>query len=173
MKLLLAALSPVPGRLGDPAPVTPPYWKRTITVPFLTAVFIFVTIGQLLAAPTFTVTTTADHDDGVCNPADCTLREAINAANQTSRATVQFAQGVTGTILLTGGQLTVSTEMTINGPGAKLLTVDGNLTSRVFDIEPGSSALFVSLSGLTISRGQAPANDARGGCILIRCGVTF
>src|SRR5438128_3615068 len=32
-------------------------------------------------AATFTVNTTDDHDDGVCNAADCTLREAINAAN--------------------------------------------------------------------------------------------
>src|SRR5436853_1816081 len=32
-------------------------------------------------AATFTVNTTDDHNDGVCNAADCTLREAINAAN--------------------------------------------------------------------------------------------
>ena len=32
-------------------------------------------------AATFTVNTADDHDDGVCSAADCTLREAINAAN--------------------------------------------------------------------------------------------
>src|SRR5260370_40872868 len=32
-------------------------------------------------AATFTVNTADDHDDGLCNAADCTLREAINAAN--------------------------------------------------------------------------------------------
>src|SRR5438309_2935331 len=32
-------------------------------------------------AATFTVNTADDHNDGVCNAADCTLREAINAAN--------------------------------------------------------------------------------------------
>src|SRR5438552_9079249 len=38
--------------------------------------------GPLVAptAMTFTVTTTDDHDDGACD-VDCTLREAINAAN--------------------------------------------------------------------------------------------
>src|SRR5262245_60620200 len=33
------------------------------------------------AVTTFTVNTADDHDDGNCNVADCTLREAINAAN--------------------------------------------------------------------------------------------
>src|SRR5256886_4588758 len=33
-------------------------------------------------AATFTVNTADDHNDGVCNAADCTLREAINAANE-------------------------------------------------------------------------------------------
>src|SRR5438105_8140713 len=33
------------------------------------------------ATSTYIVNTTDDHDDGVCNAADCTLREAINAAN--------------------------------------------------------------------------------------------
>src|SRR5438045_1865766 len=149
MKLLLAALSPVRGRLGDPALVTARYWKRTRTGRSLAAGLIFAAIGQLLAATAaaaFTVTTTADHDDGVCD-ADCTLREAINAANQTSGATIQFAQVVTGTIMLTGGQLTITKAMVINGPGAKLLTVDGNLTSRVFDVEPSTSAALVSFSG--------------------------
>ena len=33
------------------------------------------------ATSNYVVNTTDDHDDGVCNAADCTLREAINAAN--------------------------------------------------------------------------------------------
>src|SRR5207244_4161160 len=36
-------------------------------------------LGQ--TGSTFTVTTTDDHDDGVCSTGDCTLREAISAAN--------------------------------------------------------------------------------------------
>src|SRR5205814_4143147 len=32
-------------------------------------------------ATTFTVNTADNHNDGVCNATDCTLREAINAAN--------------------------------------------------------------------------------------------
>src|SRR5207244_9130644 len=44
-----------------------------------------------------TVTTTADHDYGACTAGDCTLREAINAAND-GLGTIVFASGVTGTI---------------------------------------------------------------------------
>lgn len=38
-------------------------------------------IEPTVYAATFTVTTAADHDDGTCDASDCTLREAINAAN--------------------------------------------------------------------------------------------
>jgi len=36
-------------------------------------------------AASFVVNTNDDHDDTVCNAADCSLREAINAANGDSR----------------------------------------------------------------------------------------
>jgi CSLREA domain-containing protein len=45
-------------------------------------------------AATFTVNSAADTDDGVCNPANCTLREAIHAANAHSGAdTIRFSIG--------------------------------------------------------------------------------
>ena len=37
---------------------------------------------------TFTVNTSVDHDDGVCDAADCSLREAINAVNAGSGSNV-------------------------------------------------------------------------------------
>ncbi len=42
---------------------------------------LLVLSAALARAATFTVNSTADTDDGVCNAANCTLREAINAAN--------------------------------------------------------------------------------------------
>src|SRR5205085_1727176 len=46
--------------------------------------------------PAFVVTTSADHDDGVCG-SDCTLREAVARANAVSGAnTITFAPAVTG-----------------------------------------------------------------------------
>jgi len=58
----------------------------------------------------------------------------------------------TGTILLTGGQLSVDKRVTITGPGQELLTVDGGQASRVFHLAPGET---VTISGLTIANGAA------------------
>src|SRR5437773_8731094 len=38
-------------------------------------------VEPVALAATFTVNTADDHNDGVCNATDCTLREAINSAN--------------------------------------------------------------------------------------------
>jgi CSLREA domain-containing protein len=100
--------------------------------------------------PTFVVTTTADHDDGVCASNDCTLREAINAANAASAAsTITFAANVTGSITLSLGSLNVNRSTTIIGPGARLLSVNGNASYRIFYFSGGTSAI----SGLTITNG--------------------
>jgi uncharacterized delta-60 repeat protein/CSLREA domain-containing protein len=47
-------------------------------------------LGDVQAGPQLTVTTTDDHDDGACTINDCTLREAINAANGTGDVTIEF-----------------------------------------------------------------------------------
>ena len=73
------------------------------------------------------------------------------------------ATGVSGTILLTSGELQVTHDVTINGPGAANLAVNGNATSRVFHIFAGVTA---SISGLTVTNGFAsgsyPADEAGG-----------
>jgi hypothetical protein len=68
------------------------------------------------------------------------------------------ATGVSGTILLTSGELRITHNVTINGPGANHLAVDGNGQSRVF-YKPGWSA---TVSGLTIRNGHV-TNDSGGG----------
>jgi CSLREA domain-containing protein len=100
--------------------------------------------------PTFVVNTADDHDDGVCGALDCTLREAINAANAASGVnTITFAPAVTGSIILSLGTLNVTDSTTIIGPGARVLTVNGNATYRIFYFSTGTS----TISGLTISNG--------------------
>src|SRR5580765_7091414 len=65
-------------------------------------VFAAAFVGALMAAPTslaamFTVRSAADGNDGVCDVVDCTLREAIEAANATEGPdTITFAIGVGG-----------------------------------------------------------------------------
>jgi hypothetical protein len=60
-----------------------------------------VEVGEPLEGPTFTVTNTAQRD-GECTADDCTLLEALNAANAAADAnTIRFAPGVSGTIFNT------------------------------------------------------------------------
>ena len=114
-----------------------------------------ILVTESACAPTLLVTTTAEHDDGVCNAADCTLREAINAANARAGSIIGFTAGVTGTIQLTSPLPTLfNSSIALQGPGARLLTVQRNsgAASRIFTIccNPG---VVVSISGLTIAAG--------------------
>ncbi len=58
---------------------------------------------------------------------------------------------VTGTIILTTGQLFIPNNLTINGPGVNLLTIDGNANSRIFDIGPGA---VVTITDMTVTNGN-------------------
>jgi hypothetical protein len=66
-----------------------------------------------------------------------------------------------GTITLTSGELEITNNLTINGPGATNLVVSGNNTSRVFNIS--SSSATVTVSGVTIRDGRAPDGATAGG----------
>src|SRR5262245_59117299 len=72
-----------------------------------------------------TVTNTMDSGPG-------SLRQEI--ANTAANGTVDFAPGVTGTITLTTGQITINKGLTITGPGAGVLSVSGNNSSSIFFI---------------------------------------
>jgi hypothetical protein len=81
------------------------------------------------------------------------LRAAVTQANAHAGADiVVFDEWLTGTIALTGGELDITDDLTINGPGADKLTVNGNHTSRVFKVEaaatrPASTAAASTTSG--------------------------
>ena len=102
----------------------------------------------------FAVTNTADGGAG-------SLRQAITDANAAAGAdTVDFANSLNGaTITLGGTPLSITSDLTITGPGASLLTVSGNNASRVFTISTGSTVL---MSGLRITAG---GNTSNGGGI--------
>jgi CSLREA domain-containing protein len=121
---------------------------------------------------TLIVNTTADHDDSVCGTADCTLREAINAANAASATkTIAFAANVTGAITLAQGELVITKDVTVTGPGARVLAVDANLASRVLAIDGGTGPeITVAISGLTFTRGQVNGN---GGGIYSNASTTL
>src|SRR5262245_27721157 len=108
--------------------------------------------GRLVLSA-FHVTTLADGGAG-------SLRAAVAQANAHPGADViVFEDGLTGTIALTGGELDVTDDLKINGPGADRLTISGNHASRVFKVEAGEA---VSISGLTIAGGNAGVFNGGG-----------
>ena len=87
------------------------------------------------------------------------LRQAI--LDTPAGGTVGFQPGLRGTIALTGGQLVITQNLTIAGPGADAVTVSGNHATRVFDITGSNHT--VAISGLTIADGRTTTD--RGGAI--------
>jgi hypothetical protein len=93
----------------------------------------------------FTVSNLADDGPG-------SLRAAIAAANANPGADlIDFAPRLRGTVALTGGELAVTDDLLIAGPGARRLAVSGGDASRVFRIEGGAT---VVMDGLTVTRGN-------------------
>jgi hypothetical protein len=82
-------------------------------------------------------------------------RQALVIANDGD--TITFA--VTGSVVLTSGELLVDKSITISGPGIANLAVDGNASSRVFHIAFGQAA---SMTDLTITNGLASGNGSVG-----------
>ena len=93
------------------------------------------------------------------------LRYELSQANNNDTITFQstlFAAGQQ-TITLTSGPLAVSKDVSIQGPGASLLTVSGNSTQEIFKVSsPGSPSQGSTISGMTITRGF---NSTNGGAI--------
>ena len=113
-------------------------------------------------AANFTVNSLNDPGSGTCDATECTLREAIDAANANPDAdVVTFASGLSGSITLTAGDIEITSDVEVQGPGADQLSVNGNATSRIFDIDGAGNQ--VSLSGLTVTNGR---EDFDGGAIV-------
>ena len=122
-------------------------------------------------AATFTVTKTADTNDGVCD-SDCSLREAIAAANGVATDDViDFAPFVfppPNTIALTMGELVIAAngKLTINGTGSSMLTVSGNNASRVFSVSANADATINDISVKNGNGNGAIESTVKGGGIL-------
>ena len=133
---------------------------KTISKCLIFLSFIFFISVATASANTWTVTKTADTADGSCN-SDCSLREAIAAAAISGDNIIFVAPlfSTPQTILLADAAgfrtLLIAKSITIDGPGANLLTIRGPSTGpnkyRVFEIAIG---LVVDLNGLTISGGD-------------------
>jgi hypothetical protein len=121
---------------------------------------------------TFTVTTAAD----VVNAGDgvLSLREAVAQANATTTAdTVRFAAAVEGrTLVLAGGQLTLSQDVTIDGDSDESggrVTLDANQASRVLVIAGGGTD--ARLDDLVLTNGRSIGDH--GGGVFLGAGATL
>ncbi|MBR2692574.1 MAG: hypothetical protein IKE69_00025, partial [Thermoguttaceae bacterium] len=109
--------------------------------------------GEITKPPYYSLVVTTLDD--VFDPYDDvnSLREAVAYAETfNTPVTVTFEEGLEGTIVLTGGAITVSAaeEIAIDGDGR--ITVDAGGASRVFEINAGE----VLLSTMTITGGYDP-----------------
>jgi len=112
------------------------------------AIALLLSVAASASATIITVTNTNDSGPG-------SLREALAAANDSDSID---ATGISGVINLTSGELLVDKSVTITGPGANVLAVDGGNASRVFAIP--LSGKSVMITGLTIRNGHAGTTGA-------------
>src|SRR5580658_614228 len=117
------------------------------------------------AQSVLTVTTLADSSESCGSP--CSLRDAITEANSdNSGDTIVFANGLTGTITLTSALPAItSTDLTIQGPGANVITISGAGQYPIL-YTTGSGLSEWVISGLTFANGKASgAPVSNGGAI--------
>ena len=138
---------------------------------------------ELQAGPSFVVTKLADTADSACTFADCSLREAIIAANGAAGDDVITVPAGVYTLTRTGtgedaaltGDFDIASngKVTINGAGARSTIVEagtvgganGNGIDRVFEVLSGGNLV---VDGLTVRNGKA----ANGGGIRTNGGGT-
>ena len=118
--------------------------------------------GRFLPPPGFGVTTTADAPDGdpgdgVCatSTGQCTLRAAIQEAEQLSGSPQTITFTVSGTITLLAGLPAIADPagLVIDGAGQGII-IDGNYLVQPFHVQPGGVA---DVRNLTVRRGMAPS----------------
>jgi hypothetical protein len=113
---------------------------------------------EIVPVQIFSVSNTNDFRDG-------SLREAIIDAGP--KDLVIFDRGVEGTINLTSGPLAIDREMTIQGPGARKVTVT-NATGPGFEIS-GSAAVVIA--DLTIGNNAAAGVNDNGNVVMTDCTI--
>jgi hypothetical protein len=154
------------------APVAQPYHGAALTQALRAVVPPISQRGRVAAAPsTGTPALTVQAVSGCGDdPNDfTTLRHAVLVAN--TGDTIDLSGLQCSKITLTAGAITVAVDdLTIQGPGASALTIDGNQADRVFK-HTGAGTL--TLAGVTVAKGAVSADKAYGGCIYDKGNLTL
>ncbi|KJS12800.1 MAG: hypothetical protein VR67_06245 [Peptococcaceae bacterium BRH_c8a] len=123
---------------------------------FSAGMSIFLHVLPARAETSWTVTNTSDSasDTG-------SLRYAMTQAQYENGGTITFASGLTGTIQLSGPLPTIgiTRSLTIEGPGAENLTIDGQNQYRVFQFNSGN----VTIKNLTVANGKVTGSTGSTG----------
>ena len=117
------------------------------------------------AATTFTVTRTDDPAPNGCQPSDCSLREAVIAANAGSGGDTIVVPAGHFRLSIPGlgeqdaatGDLDLTKSVTITGAGARATVIDAMRSDRVFEVLGGTTVL---ISDVTITGGVTTDNGA-------------
>lgn len=126
--------------------------SRPKVLPFVLALAALLLVAAPAAADTYTVTRTDDPIPDACEPADCSLREALNASNATTTVDdVVVVPASASPYLIQYEQLTlpITDEVEIRGSGAGQAIIKGDGKEIIFTIGGVRSILV----GLTITNG--------------------
>ena len=126
---------------------------RTATV----AIAVLLLAATTVSAHAAILTVTNTNDSGLGS-----LRQALAVAHNSDRITFT----VSGIIRLTSGGLVVARNVTISGPGANQLSIDGNQATFVFGVIPERT---ISISGLSIPNGQYGIWNQQGTVSVSNC----
>ena len=150
---------------------------RPKPLPLLLAILVGPSLFGLLfwnllqTKPAYAAVITVDTDEDENNSdGDCSLREAIQAANTDTAVDnctpgsdhdeIQFSLTLPAIITLTLGDIAIENDpLTLTGPGATQLAISGNDTFRIFDV---AANIPVTISGLTLQNGHTAVS---GGAI--------
>jgi CSLREA domain-containing protein len=148
-----------------------------LSVSVILAAALLVATPSLAHAATLRVTKSQDTNDGACD-ADCSLREAVIAANATAAAdTIRLPAG--GHVLsISGagedaaatGDLDILHPVTILGPADAAAVVEATgLGDRVFHVLGASGVIFIRIN---IEEGRPPVGENGGGILNASGSVT-
>ncbi|CAN5411665.1 hypothetical protein BH11PLA2_BH11PLA2_41560 [soil metagenome] len=117
-------------------------------------------IGAVEAPPVLVVRNTSD------SGRDSFRQQVLDSNNLTGTDTITFSSlfNTPQTILITSGEFSVTDSLTISGPGANLLTVNGNNTSRFINTSAGKSTTVTAISGINII---GCFQNVKGGAFLV------
>ncbi len=131
----------------------------------LSLIFIF-TFSFAVFGATYTVTRSDDRN-GTCNSGvDCSLREAVNAANAApSNDTINFVNSISKITLTSQILISNNGTLAIQGTGANAMAISGDTVTRIFLTEEA----IVTIQDVALINGKA-ANTTGGGAIYVNGG---